>query len=415
MSMLASTTSLDIPIGRKSSNSSSSPNNNNNNNERLTLMGRSRAGDGTAFCIPQLKLLLDCGVPIQQWTPRQVFLSHTHSDHVHYLTRVNNNNNSNSQQGGGKCKQHPPPPPPIPLVFLPAKAVSFVERYLRAHQEMIDCKTVMESQDQESQNNDVNNGDDYDRGMLELRPTLPGEEIVLNGVGGGGRTYFVRTVECHHRIDTLGFSVFRKAKQQPRVLKDEYIGLSGKEIGRLVKEGKVDVFMPAAAAAATTSTEQLQDTDEAVFCFLGDTTHHVFEMHPEILSQHSIIIVECSFIDEKDLSRAAQTKHMHWNHLRPFVEAHPDILFVLIHFSLKYSSLELRRFFCNVSSRHQNIHPMLIQQDVESDWNKSQSSSSKGEDKRGRRQEGEEEGETAPPVCNCRICTSSDSSTSGRT
>jgi hypothetical protein len=245
---------------------------------------------------------------------------------------------------------------------------------------------------------------------LELRPTLPGEEIVLNGVGGGDhRTYYVRTVECHHRIDTLGFSVFRKAKRQPRVLKQEYAGLPGREIGRLIKQGQVDVFMPAAA----TEEQQGQDDDEAVFCFLGDTTHHVFEMHPEILSQHSIIIVECSFIDEKDLPRAAETKHMHWNNLRPFVDAHPDILFVLIHFSLKYSSLELRRFFCKVSSRHQNIHPMLLQQDVEADWNKSRSgsSSSKVEDKRRRRQQNEE---PTSRVCNCRICTSSDG-TSGKT
>lgn len=387
MSMLASTTSLEIPIANSSFSS----------NERLTLMGRSRAGDGTAFCIPQLKLLLDCGVPIRTWTPRHVFLSHTHSDHVHYLTHVK------SQEGNNK---HPP------LVFLPAKAVPFVERYLRAHQEMIDnncMSTMMECQErsQNDDNGDDDNGDDdsragtqqttYSNKSLELRPTVPGEEIMLKGVGGG-RSYYVRTVECHHRIDTLGFSVFRKGKQT-RLLKEEYIGLPGREIGRLVKEGKVDLYMPSTAP----------QHDEAVFCFLGDTTHQVFEMHPEILSHHSIIIVECSFIHEKDLERAAQTKHMHWNNLRPFIEAHPEILFVLIHFSLKYSSLELRRFFCSVSVQHQNIHPMLLQQEVQSDWNKSSNTTSKVDDKR-RRQD-----EAAPPVCNCRICTTSSSSTSSNT
>lgn len=293
-----------------------------------------RKGDIDA--IPELKWMFDCGSLVCGWKPKRIFLSHTHKDHVHYLTHMKSND-----------KKHPP------VVLLPTRAAPLVQSYLTAHQAMIDC---FDENLQEEEGNGIEE--------LQLLPTEPDEEIVIRN---GGSEYICRTVACEHRIDCLGYSIFNVRK----TLKEEFVGLPGKEIGRLRKEG----------------TEITTSREEPFVCFLGDTTHGVFERYPLLLQQHKIVIVECSFIDDASVERSKVTKHMHWNFLRPFVEAHPRTLFVLTHFSLKYSSLELRRFFCE-QSKHKNIHTMLIESEVQHDWEKDGSCTGKA------------------PSCNCFVCTS---------
>jgi len=226
-----------------------------------------------------------------------------------------------------------------------------VKNHLHAHQEMSDCMTEEESQ----------NGGKYGEDYI-LRPTMPGEEIVIRQ---GGSEYVVRTVAMEHRVPCLGYSIFRKNSR----LKDEYVGLPGREIGKLRKEG-VEV---------TTSYE------EALVCFMGDTTAAAFENNTDILRQHKYVIVECSFIDDMDdasRERANKTKHMHWGSLKPYVEANPDTMFLLTHFSLKYSVLTLRKFFCRQQEQLHNAHPMIVEEEVNESWTC--------------------EGE--PPRCKCRMC-----------
>jgi len=242
----------------------------------------------TGFAIPEFKWIFDCGARIQGWTLHRIFLSHTHSDHVHYLTHQKNSS-------------HPP------IVHLPHKAVPLVQAFLRAHRELNDCTTLSGLTFNED---------------LRLEAMLPVQEFVIRQ---GGHEFVCRTVECDDRIDCIGFSIVKRKKR----LKDEYFGRSGLEIGQLRKQGiKVTTF-----------------DEEPFVCFLGDNTQVVFERYPTMLFQHTVVVLECSFIDEASLERARETKHMHWLLLQPHVEAHPKTLFVLIHFILKYKSLELRQFF----------------------------------------------------------------------
>ena len=298
--------------------------------DSTTLVGRSRAGDATAFCIPELKWVFDCGTRVQTWKPKTIFLTHTHSDHVHSLFQF-------------RDEDRPP------TIYLPKVAVPFVEACLKAYQEMTDCGESATETETKKQ--------DY-----ILRGTEPNEEILLSQ---GGNKFTIRTISMDHRIPCLGYSIF---KIQSR-LKDEYKGLPGKEIGQLKKSG-VEI---------TTSVEK------PYFCFMGDTTAKVFADYPEIPIQHSTIVVECSFIDAKSKERAKITKHMHWDDLQPIVASHPNTMFVLIHFSLKYSALTLRKFFQEQQLQYDNIHPMLIEREVEEQW--------------------EATGEPGPcPRCNCRVC-----------
>jgi ribonuclease Z len=317
--MVAETASVELDL-------SSSVTSKDNNKVKTRVIGRSRAGDATSFAIPELKWLFDCGTLVQGWKPRIIFLSHTHSDHVHFLTHM----------------QHDEQPP---TVYLPEESLPFVQAHLKAYQQMIDC-----------------NSDEETSKSVILRPTKPGEEIY---VSQGGNKFLVRTLKMVHRIPCLGFSIF---KLQNR-LKEEYVGLPGKEIGRLRKSG-VEI---------TTSKEV------PYLCFLGDTTAAVFANHPEILNQHSVIIVECSFVDAQSHKRAITTMHTHWDDLQPYVASNPDTLFVLTHFSLKYSTLRLRNFFGDLQRTYDNIHPMLVEGEIEREWHNSK-------------------GEGEPPRCQCRLC-----------
>ncbi|GAX16660.1 hypothetical protein FisN_23Lh207 [Fistulifera solaris] len=297
----------------------------------FTLVGRSRAGEGTSFTIPELKWVFECGALVQGWKPVRIFLTHTHCDHVHFLTHF-------------KDEKSPP------LVHLPVKAAPLVKAYLKAHQEMVDCSTETKSQEAVQCKQD-----------LILTATQAGEEFRFRQ---GGAEFIMQTIECDHRIPCLGYSIYK----QKFKLKEEYVGLPGPEIGRLRKEG----------------VEVTSGHREPLILYLGDTTHKVFEMHEDLLKEQRVVVVECSFIDESDLERADTTKHMHWKNLKPFVDAHPGVLFMLIHFTLKQKSLDFRQFFLNQST-HRNVHPMLINEEVEMEWKKS---GEKGD----------------APCCNCFMC-----------
>jgi len=342
--------------------------------QQLTLVGRSRAGEGTSFGIPELKVskhimigmrvslsntkasstamcneiittilsllillvnfflscsllqwMFDCGALVQGWKPKRIFITHGHSDHVHFLPHMKNPNN----------------PPPI---HLPEELSPYVEGFFRAHQAMSDCMTEEESME----------GGKYEE-HYTLKPTKPGEQIEFSQ---GGNKFIVKIIKMNHRVPCIGYSIFKMQK----TLKQEYVGLPGKEIGKLRKSG----------------VEVNEVKAEPFFCFMGDTTHVVFETHPEIL-KHKLIVVECSFIDEGSIERAKTTKHMHWFDLKPYVEANPDTTFVLIHFSLKYSSLKIRQFFRKEQETLPNIHPLLLEEEVEREWEKANSSGDAGE------------------------------------
>merc|ERR1711972_256391 len=84
-----------------------------------------------------------------------------------------------------------------------------------------------------------------------------------------------------------------------------------------------------------------------------------------LLFECSTIIVECSFVavgmDEAEEQHQAMSRgHVAWSQLKPIVEAHPDIEFILVHFSERYTDDELRRFFATASSRGGPLANVLL-------------------------------------------------------
>jgi ribonuclease Z len=307
--------------------------------ETVTLVGRSRAGEATSFAIPELKWMFDCGALIQGWKPRILFLTHTHVDHVHMLPLLLAISAT-----------------PTTQVFLPARAVPLVQRFLQAHHDLTEFNTDDTCADEhDSAEEPPSPSASFSTSMstsletpqmpqYNLIPVNPNDTFYADCQGNYSvdenynSHYVIKTVACDHRIDCIGYSIYRIR----HVLKDEYTSLSTAEIRQLRRQG----------TAVTTPVHQ------SFVCYLGDTTNKVWETHPEILRDQSQIIIECSFLDTRDFDRARKTQHMLWQHLKPIVESHSHILFVLIHFSLKYKEGYIRDFFQR-ESLHGNLHPML--------------------------------------------------------
>jgi ribonuclease Z len=144
----------------------------------------------------------------------------------------------------------------------------------------------------------------------------------------------IEVFEMHHSVVCVGYGFLQEKKK----LKPEFVGLPGKQLGELRKQGVVlDAYY-----------------ENPMFAFLGDTTVQFFEEQAaveargeESIFRFPLIIVECTFLgtDEEDEERARNKKHVYWPHLKPFIVAHPSILFVLIHFSHRYNSAQIREFF----------------------------------------------------------------------
>ena len=302
--------------------------------DQHTLVGRSRAGDGTSFVLPEMKWMLDCGVRcVPGFVPTHVFLTHTHADHVSDLAHVALSSLATSHT------------PKQTIIYLPAKAVPFVDRYLKHYRAMI-----------EFQEHDHHHHHHHDDQPLMLPYQLvgcqPGQSFIVQAKNG--EEFHVTVLNCHHRIDCIGFSIHRRTWTLPL------------EYQRLTPTDKKDLALQLKAEGKTMKDLKVAGT-QPFLCFMGDTTQNVFDEWGTIMAQHSTILIECTYLDDDSyLPKAMEYGHMHWNHLRPFVEQHPNNWFVIIHTSLMYKPLQLRRFF----APYTNVHVCISQQDVDRDWNK---------------------------------------------
>lgn len=53
------------------------------------------------------------------------------------------------------------------------------------------------------------------------------------------------------------------------------------------------------------------------------------------------IMVECTFFEDELVELANQSQHIHWKQLRPIFAAHPNITFMLMHFSMRYTDMSV--------------------------------------------------------------------------
>jgi ribonuclease Z len=257
-------------------------------NNGLTLKGHSRSGERTCFFIPELSTYLDAGL---QGTspPHLILLTHGHCDHSHALPMMNINNNNST------------------ILYVLNKTAKYTDDYITSLHQL------------------NKGGQYYGQSGLETRPVEYNQQYPVTIKK---RNYQIETFKCYHSVPCVGYGI-TEIRQK---LKEEYSELTGKEIGKLRREG----------------IEINCNKQYPLIAYIGDTTIKVLEdINNKNVFNYPYIIIESTFILPDQIDLAIKNKHIHWQQLIPYVVNHPEITFILIHFSPRYRDQEIIDFFEN--------------------------------------------------------------------
>lgn len=145
---------------------------------------------------------------------------------------------------------------------------------------------------------------------VNIEGLVPGQRVNLSG------GYFVEAVKASHRVDALGYVLFRRTQK----LKKEFLSLSGEEIRKGKAEGK-DLF---------------EWQEVPVFAYSGDTTFE-FVLENEVVRRSQVLALECTYIDDKrPVERARKWGHIHLDEIAEKADLFENDLLVLTHFSRRY-------------------------------------------------------------------------------
>ncbi|PSR99210.1 beta-lactamase-like protein [Coniella lustricola] len=285
---------------------------------QYVLTGKSRAAWHTSFLIPQLNLLLDAGLCVNKQRPKHIFLTHGHTDHTLLTTAF--------------IKRSDPPD-----IFCPAEMVDVLNNYLTAKTvlNLGGLRTLDGGQldvDEEEEEEEVEDGSSHWLHTHVTHGVRPGDVVPLR------RTidFTAEAFACDHTLPCVGYVFQLNSKK----LKQEYIGRKGPELKQL-RESGVEITAP-------------QTTP--VFAFLGDTTATTLAADPQWLQDGiPVVITECSFLYEEHRAQAVKTKHTIWADLEPVIRKWPRTTFILMHFSLRYSDEDIRRFFTGLDNPPSNM------------------------------------------------------------
>jgi len=344
-----------------------------------TLSGHSRALERTGFCILEPRIFLDAGVGWRNptSTPLAILVTHGHIDHVNalpLLLRCNGDpavfvprahlnglremcrmtwsvkREDGSKAAGQRSDVQPPPAPELLAGHLgrPAAALGVRDPALQDA-----------------------------RGRLWV-PVAPGCSVVLPGK----QSLLVRTVECFHTVADIGYIIYetkqvlRGATAQAQAELDAlYERLNsdkkgaGQAIGAMRRSGAAveageavprlaylcdttaQVLGPCASCAAgNPGACAFAGAETAPYgrrCLVGEAA----EAQRAAVLACPTVVIECSFLgaggmtEAESEAEAVARRHASWSHLRPTVLGNPRITFVLVHFSERYSDVEVREHF----------------------------------------------------------------------
>ena len=280
------------------------------------VTGESIAARYTTIYIGGLNIMFDCGQNVCEKKPSHVFISHLHADHVRGLSTM-----LIDKPVKGKSNIN---------VIVPSGSVKYLKKYIDSFFNM--------TKHSETHNKIYWNLIDVFCSNNELEQSFMKTNIILNKC-----KFKVELFKCTHTIPTTGYGLIELRNK----LDDKYKGLPQKKLEELVKSG----------------TEINKIVELAHFCYLGDTTHHVFYMDKECtiynthIEKYKNILVECTFIEKEDIKIAKEKKHMHWDNLKKYIDDHLDINFILYHFSMKYDISIIKTFFA--TQKYTNVHLLI--------------------------------------------------------
>jgi ribonuclease Z len=247
----------------------------------LTVRGVSVGGVYTSLHVPELDVLLDCGIALRSCAGAgTLLLSHGHADHAGALPALLGIRALNNQHK--------------PLrVIMPAEIVDDVKAALAAMSAL-------------------------QRWPLEIDAVGvgPGDDVALKG------DLRVRAFKTYHPVPSLGYLFYRRVSR----LKPEHVGMPGAEIAARKKAG-----------------EDLFDVGELhELAYATDTLVQVLDREPD-LARCRVLMMECTFLDErKSIDAARAGCHVHLDELIERADAITSPHVVLMHCSQLYRPDEVR-------------------------------------------------------------------------
>mgnify|MGYP001377255266 CR=1 FL=1 len=255
----------------------------------LTLKGYSQAARCTGFYVKELDLLLDCGNP-HGYSPKVICITHGHLDHVDQISK--------SLLNASKTNN--------PLILCPQQIKKNIigkinnDYALTKHSE----KPKINKYDIKGVISDT---------KIPIKYSKKNKTKVL---------WFTEIIKCYHSVPCVGYG-FIQIKEK---LKPEYKNLSREELEKIK------------------DTENLSlEIECPTFCYLCDTNEKI--LSNTNIKKYKTIIIECTYINNDHLQLAKKNRHMHYSKLKPFIIENPDINFILIHFSARYSYDYIKNFF----------------------------------------------------------------------
>jgi ribonuclease Z len=247
-----------------------------------TIRGVSVGGVYTSLAVPELGIVLDAGI-----SPRSaagidtILLSHGHADHVGALPAL-----LGIRALHGKAKP--------PRVVMPAEIVDELRVALAALSQL-------------------------QRWPLEIEAIgmAPGDEIELRG------DLRVRAIRTFHPVPSLAYVIVRRVSK----LRAEFHGLPGPEIAARRLAGE----------AMTVHEDRLE------LAYATDTLVSVLDHAPDLLRAR-VLIMECTFLDERKTLEAARAGcHIHLDEVIERADRFENEHVVMMHVSQLYHPSEVAK------------------------------------------------------------------------
>lgn len=259
-------------------------------NTDFTLIGFSVAALRTNFYLKELNIMFDGGLS-SNYLPSHVFVTHLHTDHI------------------ANCPWH----------FNPGNIEINTKFYTPQHTGIRLHKFLEASHPYQGEITEINQQSQLD-GTFSVIEVEDGKNIEIEIKGN---KYILEIIRCYHTVRCTSYGLIQIKKK----LRQEYLGLKGAEIKKL-KEGGIEI------------TENVLSP---CFLYIGDTGKEI--LLDSRLLKYSTIMIECTFLENTEIERADETKHMHWQTLKPYILTNSNITFILYHFSSRYKREFINNFF----------------------------------------------------------------------
>jgi ribonuclease Z len=277
-----------------------------------TISGYSRAAENTGFYCSELDMAFDAGLQMNEM-PSFICLTHLHNDHFCNLNKMLIENPKN------------------PIIFIPNN--DKFEELLNMTLKLIYLSSKFIHPNSEK-GQDPTRKYPYRIVKLDI-----GQSYEFKKIGTGG--IYVEGLPAEHGVGCISFGIYESRRR----CQEKYKGLKSSEYIQLKKDG-IDF------------TEEYK---VPILCFMSDTNiKPLLGPQAELIFQYPVIIIECSFLEEDDLSKAKKKNHIHWSQLEPLIKDHSKSKFILTHFSKRYMWTEIKNFFYQYMSTNGVIDNVIL-------------------------------------------------------